>query len=291
VFARVRQLMLGCVASRLRALPALVACLLVVALACGGKAKSTAPAEPPEEVVRKVLAAVNSHDVDAAYSRLSIEARKTLSRDEAARLFIFSGLAGFQASLDGIDEETVNGQMAEIELSISIRFRGREFSQKDVAFLVIEDGAWKLSDHFLQTLETASGIAPAPTIGPRDFGSDGCVKGDIMAGVWLPSRLKVLDPCVTVAGVVVAVQLPAQGEGDGDLTFDIRVSGNDERLLNDVNRRRGNTLHIEVVPADQDRIAPPARGDRVRVQGPWVLDTAHGHNEVHPAWKLDVLPP
>jgi hypothetical protein len=200
-------------------------------------------------------------------------------------------LAGFQASLDGIDEETVNGQMAEIELSISIRFRGREFSQKDVAFLVIEDGAWKLSDHFLQTLETASGIAPAPTIGPRDFGPDGCLKGDIMAGVWLPSRLKVLDPCVTVEGVVVAVQLPAQGEGDGDLTFDIRVSGNDERLLNDVNRRRGNTLHIEVVPADQDRIAPPSRGDRVSVQGPWVLDTAHGHNEVHPAWKLDLLPP
>ena len=278
-------------ASRVCAYSLLAGCFLVAALACSGKAKSATPAVPPDEVVRRVLAAVNNHDVDAAYGNLSVEARKTLSRDQAVRLFIFSGLAGFQARLDSIDDESVNGDKAEIELSISLQFRGREFSQKDIAFLVIEDGAWKLSDHFLQTLETASGIAPAPTIPARIFGPDGCVKGDIMAGVWLPSRLKVFDPCVTVEGLVVAVQLPAQGEGDGDLTFDIRVSGNDERLLNDVNRRRGNTLHVEVVPADQDRIAPPTRGDRVRVQGPWVLDTAHGHNEVHPAWKVEVLPP
>jgi hypothetical protein len=276
---------------RLSVLPVLAACLLVVALACGSKPGSTPPPEPPEEVVRRVLAAVNNHDVDSAYGSLSAEARKTISRDQAARLFIFSGLAGFQVSLDSIDDENINGDKADVEISISVRFRGRDFSQKDVAFLVVEDGAWKLSDHFLQTLETASGIAPAPTIAPRIFGPDGCIKGDVLAGIWLPSRLKVLDPCVTVEGFVVAVEMPEQGEGDGDLTFDMRVLGNDERLLNDVNRRRGNTLHIEVVPADQDRIQPPARGQRVKVQGPWVLDTAHGHNEIHPAWKVEVLSP
>jgi hypothetical protein len=274
-----------------RGLPALAALLMVVVIACVGKTKSVGPSEPPEAVVRQVLAAVNNNDVDSAYGRLSTEAQKTLTREQAARLFFFSTIAGFQASLESIDDQTINGDKAEIELSISIQFRGRQFSQKDVAYLVIENGAWKLSDHFLQTLETASGLAPAPTIAPREFGPDGCVKGDIMAGVWLPSRLKVLDPCVTVEGMVVAVELPAQGEGDGDLTFELRLAAKDDRLLNDVNRRRGNTLHIEVIPADQDRVGAPAAGQRVRVQGPWVLDTAHGHNEIHPAWKVEVLAP
>jgi hypothetical protein len=276
----------------LKALLALV--LLIFASACSGAkpARSATPPEAPEEVVRQILNAVNNKDVDAAYNRLSSEARKTISRDQVARLELFSSFGGFQASLDEIDDESVNGDQAEIELSLSIRFRGRELAQKDVAFLVIEDGAWKLADHFLQTLETASGIAPAPTIGPRVFGPDGCVKGDVMAGVWLPSRLKILDPCVTVEGTVVAVQLPAQGEGDGDFTFDMRVSASDERLLNDVDKqRRNDTLHIEVVPADQGRISAPQAGQRVRVQGAWVTDTAHGHNEIHPAWNLEVVGP
>lgn len=114
----------------------------------------------------------------------------------------------------------------------------------------------------------------------------------MLAGVYLPSRLKVLDPCVTVEGVVREIELPAEGEGDGDLSFNVEVSGDDVRLLNDGNRQNMHGwLHMEIVPMDQSRLPRPAVGQRVRVQGPWVLDTVHGHNEVHPVWSLTVVSP
>src|SRR5205814_2828467 len=119
-------------------------------------------------------------------------------REEIGRLYLFSLFTGGQISLSEIEDETVNGKNAELELTVQISVRNQTLSQKDVAVLVIEDGAWKLADHFIQTLETATGLAPAPTIPARAFGPDGCLKGDPLAGVWLPSLLKVLDPSVTV---------------------------------------------------------------------------------------------
>ena len=32
------------------------------------------------------------------------------------------------------------------------------------------------------------------------------------------------------------------------------------------------------------RVAVPAEGSRIQVVGPWVADTQHGWNEIHPAW-------
>src|ERR1700730_13378298 len=101
-----------------RGLFALATLLMVAVIACSGKTKSVPPSEPPEAVVRQVLAAVNNNDVDSAYGRLSTEAQKTLTRGGAASLFFCSTVAGFQASLESIDDQTINGDRAEIELSI-----------------------------------------------------------------------------------------------------------------------------------------------------------------------------
>ncbi|HYM14672.1 MAG TPA: hypothetical protein VEZ14_03870 [Dehalococcoidia bacterium] len=49
-------------------------------------------------------------------------------------------------------------------------------------------------------------------------------------------------------------------------------------------------LHMEIVPMDQPRLPKPQVGQRIRVQGPWVTDIVHGHNEIHPVWSLTVLP-
>jgi hypothetical protein len=41
---------------------------------------------------------------------------------------------------------------------------------------------------------------------------------------------------------------------------------------------------VEVIPQDRSRVAVPEVGTRVQVVGPWVEDTQHGWNEIHPAW-------
>lgn len=283
-------------------LPVLLVAVLVVA-SCGGagtgsgSANGTAPAPgttaaasgDPLVAFKSLLDAINTRDAATVWDHLSAEARATLSQGDAARFVQQLAGADGRVTLESAGDETVTGDQAQLELTLLVHYQGNDYPLKDVAFMVREDGEWRLSDHFLQTALTAVGRA-APTVAPRVFGPDGCVQGDVLAGVYLPSRLKVLDPCRTVEGTVIAVELPEQGEGDGDISFDVQVSGDDLKLLNDFNLRNTNGgLHLEIVPADQGRLPAPKVGDRIRAQGPWVTDLVHGHNEIHPVWALTIL--
>jgi hypothetical protein len=71
---------------------------------------------------------------------------------------------------------------------------------------------------------------------------------------------------------------------DGDVHLDLRLDPGYERLLDDGNDRVGGNLVVEVIPYDRSRVAIPAEGVRIQVVGPWVADTQHGWNEIHPAW-------
>ncbi len=284
--------------------------LAALAAACGGSsasptasptttaapAASSSPAatrEDPEAGFRTLLEAINRQDYAGVYDRLSTEARSTFSPDAVRALVqkLAGADANFHVGLQSINSRTVNGDQAQLGLTLLIAYQGQTYPLTDVAFLVFEGGEWRLSDHFLQTALAAAGRG-APPAEPRVFRADGCVEGDVLGGVYLPSRLKVLDPCVTVEGVVREVEEPAAGEGDGDLSFNVELSGDDLRLINDGNRQNMHGwLHMEIVPLDQPNVRTPKAGERVRVRGPWVLDTVHGHNEVHPVWALDVLPP
>jgi hypothetical protein len=73
-------------------------------------------------------------------------------------------------------------------------------------------------------------------------------------------------------------------EYDGDVHVDLRVDPGYEKLLSDGNARVGGNLVVEVIPQDRSRVAVPVEGARVEVVGPWVEDTQHGWNEIHPAW-------
>src|SRR6266567_2873863 len=48
----------------------------------------------------------------------------------------------------------------------------------------------------------------------------------------------------------------------------------------------GGTLILEIIPWDRSRVFVPEVGRRIEVVGPWVDDTAHGWNEIHPAWWI-----
>ncbi len=271
--------------------------LLIASTACDGNGRSATPTptaaiEDPLAGFTVLLDGLNRQDYLAVHDRLSTEARSSLTSDDVAALVkqLASADANFHISIQTVNSRAVNGDQAQLGLTLLIDFQGHKLPLTDVAFLVLEQGQWRLSDHFLQTALASAGRG-APPSQPRVIRPDGCVEGDVLNGVYLPSRLHVLDICVTVEGIVREVEQPAAGEADGDLSFNVEVAGDDLRLVNDVNRQNlHGWLHMEIVPLDQPRLPPPKVGDRVRATGPWVLDTMHGHHEIHPVWALIVLP-
>jgi len=276
---------------------------LALAAACGGGDDNKSTPSPtlapvrtsdttglePVDVVRVTLDDINRADIDAAYPNFSAQARSQVSLDEARRVITGLQAAGIQFSITiaNVGQQSVTADTAEIELTLDVTLSGSKVPIDDAAILVREEGQWKIADHFLQTALTLTGLASPAPIGPRVLAENGCAQGDPMEGVYAPRRLQVLDPCLTVEGTV---RDDVQKAEDGDITFGLYLSEADQRLINDVNRANyDGSLHIEIVPEDQPLVLPPKPGDKIRVTGPWVTDTAHGHNEIHPAFKIEKI--
>jgi hypothetical protein len=94
-----------------------------------------------------------------------------------------------------------------------------------------------------------------------------CRSGSPLVGVYHPERLK------------------AEAY-DGDIHIDLVLDPGQEGLLSPGNARVGGTLILEIIPWDRSRVLVPEVGQRIEVVGPWVDDTAHGWNEIHPAWWI-----
>ncbi len=110
-----------------------------------------------------------------------------------------------------------------------------------------------------------------------------CRGGSPLAGVYHPQRLNVKSRCRVVVGTVSKVKFEAY---DGDVHVDLRPDAGFEKLLSDGNERVGGNLVVELIPQDRSRVAVPVEGTRIEVVGPWVSDTQHGWNEIHPAWWI-----
>ena len=110
-----------------------------------------------------------------------------------------------------------------------------------------------------------------------------CRGGNPLAGVYHPQRLVVKSRCRVAIGTIHEVKFE---EYDGDVHIDLRLDPAYEKLLADGNDRVGGNLIVEIIPQDRGRVEVPAVGERVEVVGPWVDDTQHGWNEIHPAWWI-----
>ena len=121
-----------------------------------------------------------------------------------------------------------------------------------------------------------------------------------MAHVYRPSRLTILNPCVTISGTIADIR----GQADGDYHVMLRVDqgstcgGRD--CLDDGDRQlQQGYLVVEVVCERQvsqedaiatcsqyhNNLAIPPVGSHVFVTGPWVHDS-HGWNEIHPVVRF-----
>ncbi|MHB8620244.1 MAG: hypothetical protein ACYDAG_11870 [Chloroflexota bacterium] len=126
-----------------------------------------------------------------------------------------------------------------------------------------------------------------------------------MANVHNASLLRVVKPCITVAGTV-RLHVPAP---DGDVHIELALDRPYSGLADGHNL--GGWLVLEIVPADQPGCVPgqpirpraprfgrctgadvptPAFGQYIRATGPYIVDTAYGWMELHPVWHWAVAP-
>jgi len=110
-----------------------------------------------------------------------------------------------------------------------------------------------------------------------------CRSGSPLAGVYHPERLKVKSRCRVAVGTVEKVKPELY---DGDIHVALRLDRGQDGLLSSGNARVGGTLILEIIPWDRSRVLVPEVGQRIEVVGPWVDDTAHGWNEIHPTWWI-----
>jgi hypothetical protein len=106
-----------------------------------------------------------------------------------------------------------------------------------------------------------------------------------LAGVWDPSRLKVINACMTISGTVQDV---IHEPSDADYHMNLRPDAKYMHLLNTFNNSlvHGNMV-VEIIPLDQGRVPIPTVGEHITVTGAYVLDTLHGWMEIHPAWLIN----
>jgi hypothetical protein len=129
-----------------------------------------------------------------------------------------------------------------------------------------------------------------------------CPAGAPEAGVYQPDRLRVMEACAHAEGWVLAV-VP---EPDGDYHVWIQVDSAYLRLLNSEDHFQGRpallaeiTPDCEGQPSDSKAAAQcprsmlkiPHPGDHIAINGPWVFDSNHGWNEIHPVDSITVLGP
>lgn len=115
--------------------------------------------------------------------------------------------------------------------------------------------------------------------------------------VYHPDRLQLLAPCITVDGTVESTK----PEADGDVHIGVRLDPGQtcagRACINSGNiSEQHRDLVLEPVcehdVTQQDAVAAcagyrnplqiPVIGTHVSVSGPWVLDTDHGWDEIHP---------
>lgn len=118
--------------------------------------------------------------------------------------------------------------------------------------------------------------------------------------VYDPSRLQVINPCLTVSGVIAG----QHKDGDGDVISELALDPGFATLINNVNMThlKGHLQLEEVCQAPITRdafqacsgytgtvLVPPV-GAHVSVTGSHVRDRNHGWMEIHPVSEIDVIP-
>jgi len=158
------------------------------------------------------------------------------------------------------------------------------------------------SDSNTPTANVSPETAPSPS--PSASSSIGC-SADPHAHVYSPDRLRLLAPCVELAGTIEL----ERAEPDGDYHVRLHLDPGQTCAglpcldADNLSQQAGDLVlepacenpitQADAMAACQGYHNPlvlPPVGSHVKVMGPFVLDTDHGWNEIHPLESVAVLP-
>jgi hypothetical protein len=130
--------------------------------------------------------------------------------------------------------------------------------------------------------------------------TDGPCDTSIWRFVYIPERLRIIDKCKTVTGIIEE----SNADPDGDQHMLLKLDNGQSELLTrkNITKKQGD-LVIEAVCVNEvflkkvgsackgyiNNIVIPRVGDHVKVTGSLVNDTHNGWNEIHPITKIEIL--
>ena len=118
--------------------------------------------------------------------------------------------------------------------------------------------------------------------------------------VYDPTRLEVVDKCMTATGVIKE----SSADDDGDQHMLLKLDAGQENLLKKKNiKEKNGDLVIEAVCMANitnpkvggackgyvNHVQLPKVGDHVKVTGSYVIDSHNGWAEIHPISKIEVI--
>ncbi|MEP7170493.1 MAG: hypothetical protein ABI855_14080 [Bacteroidota bacterium] len=118
--------------------------------------------------------------------------------------------------------------------------------------------------------------------------------------VYNPSRLEIIDSCISVTGVITE----SHAEDDGDQHLLLKLDAGQENLLNKRNlKKKSDELVLEVICANNVKLKKVKKackgyvnnveihpvGMHVKVTGSYVIDSHNGWAEIHPVTKMDII--
>ena len=118
--------------------------------------------------------------------------------------------------------------------------------------------------------------------------------------VYDPTRLEVIDKCMTATGVIEE----SSADDDGDQHMLLKLDAGQENLLNKKNiKEKNGYLVIEAVCMANitnpkvgeackgyvNHVQLPEVGNHVKVTGSYVIDSHNGWAEIHPITKIQVI--
>ena len=123
---------------------------------------------------------------------------------------------------------------------------------------------------------------------------------DLWKYVYNPSRLEVIDKCMTVTGVIEE----SSANDDGDQHMLLKLDAGQENLLKKKNiKEKNGDLVIEAVCLNNitnpkvggackgyvNHVQLPKMGEHVKVTGSYVIDSHNGWAEIHPISKIELI--
>lgn len=148
---------------------------------------------------------------------------------------------------------------------------------------------------------TTAAVSPSPS--SLTVSKPVCV-GDPHAHVYSPDRLQLLAACIELTGTIDLEKAQPDGDYHVRLHLDLgQVCSGQPCIDQDNVSQQGGDLILEPVcenPITQadavtacagyhNPLALPLVGSHVEVMGPFVLDTDHGWNEIHPLESITVV--